>query len=524
VILLIGKTAYWVITSAFILGAIIQWRNLRKYTPWEPPSTLRNHRGEVLSSASVLFSEPGRQYNRLLSAEATVRRDSGWKRIGDGFAGALTGAAWGWFGVWISSVSSTPLQIAIIAACGALMAWQYVIDMHSAHITYVCADGFGIISARVSRWRTLLPRSMADRSHAFADFVVAIPDESQLVLYESDGTLVSRSTLRRPADIRAGDWQRWIGAVSCAFEDVRWSRALSHLAMYHSNGMRDLPASARILTAFKFDIVSLLGSKSLYGPGFTRCQDGIAVQTPTGRLGFAAEGLLFENWTPLYDALVDPETVSEVVLRAREPFGGVEATDEVREILEAWQRDHVQVFPLASIESVDERDKYFVIRMTNGQILEFDRSQVVGYPTLWRLIQSAIWRDGIEEQLRRELASDLNQIGGATATASIPDVVFGDRLPMHRAQVWYAAFKLRIDEEQGWNIGSVSTVVFRDSCRALGRTYMGPVAPSYLEEGGDTRTEIEDSQLREKSLSDEHDREVHTAHRPESPEVPNTDA
>ena len=161
--------------------------------------------------------------------------------------------------------------------------------------------------------------------------------------------------------------------------------------------------------------------------------------------------------------------------------------------------------------------------MRNGQVLEFDRSHLIGYATFWRLVQSAIWPNGIEEQLRRELVKDLDEIWDATAMAQIPAVIFGERLPKHRVQVWYEAFSLGVVAEESADSDALSTQLFRESCRLLGRSYRGPLADCYIGNSSDSGTTIDNDLTKVDSSSDASGPIIPTANRPELQESPNTD-
>ena len=465
-----GQIAFWFSTFALLLGCLTKnVMSLRRVLLWQPPASLTDHNGSALPTDCQFFAIPAINDQLLYSAEVTLHRPvSLLTTFLLACMGVAFGLAWGFVGVWLSSIEPGVLKYLLLSICAAIFALESFRHWTPACMTYVCADRFGFVTTKLTgSGKYYDPSRTQETSYELGSIDGANPLESDLVLNLNDGKSSRIVTIRRPHCLTDQHWQQWVGAIRETYEQLRWTESLFHLALYAPR-CRDLPFDITAPTAVRFDVLSVLTERTTDGSDFVRCPDGRLVRLPTGRLGFAEGGLIFENFAPLYDSLNRIDSLSLGVHIASHVDDASKHATEVTRIVECWRSDHVRCFPLATIESFHDDPDFCTIRLRDGKELEFQRAQIVGYPTFCGLIHSAIWQFGIEEELRRQLVQDVTRLQETGVGPELTNPIFGRYLPKHRALLWDVAYRLRVSTSQsGERADELTRHAFHDSQRLL---------------------------------------------------------
>jgi hypothetical protein len=393
-----------------------------------------------------------------------------------GCFGAAFGLVWALVGIWLSAIPTGVLQTCIMVICAALFAWDLARNWTRVCISYVCADGFGVVSTTLSGSGKYLSQ-FRTREARFnlkqVDIECEHHNEAELALNVDDGRISRIVKLHRVLlGMDEEQWKRWIAAIRDAIEESRWSESLNFLARLAPKS-RDLPVETKATLAVPFEVLSVLHSPTKVAAGGERDSKGMLGRLPTGRIGFLEDGLVVANLVPLYEALTKIDSLASGIQLANQV--GVASTDTtaVGQAVERWRTEHVLIFPVAAIEEVKEDHQHFIIRLRSGKSFEFQLAQVIGCSTLLRLIRSEIWHRGIEAALRSQMKDDISRMHDCACETFHAESIFGRCLPTHRSLVWDAAYRLRVTTwKPGERADERTRRAFQDSQRIRpGRTH-----------------------------------------------------
>jgi len=419
---------------------------LKPLSAWMPPSSVTSHVGDRFPDHFQFFADPGDVSGRILTAEANVTVDSDHpgRALFRILIGASYGAAWGVVGVWLCEIEASITQWILIAATAGLMARENYRGLQDAYITFVSEEGMGIVTIRCdARAKHFLPHMTKQKCYLFSQLAGGRLVGNEIKFATTNGDSNGFVTMRRPARLPVDHWQRWFHSGLVAFEDIRYSKSLSDLPNINRRccGLRN---PVHRTAAVSFQVTSVLGERVHSGPEFFYSPNGGITRLPVGRLGFCEEGLVIENWVPLFEPLIKSDLCVEgleFILWGIEPLDG---RLELNEVISAWEADHVTTLSLETIESISEEKDSISIKAKDGRVFEFLRDQVVGYTTFLRLVQSSIWSYGIDHELRLQVMADIERLRDFGDFTDSSSQVFGSQLPKHRAMIWYAAFRLRL--------------------------------------------------------------------------------
>jgi hypothetical protein len=434
---------YWIITGVVTTGLI--FRNVclsRRLSSWKPPSTVTSHSGERFPDEFRFFADPGVIGTRILTAEATAEPDGYRIAMIRLLVGAAYGAAWGVFGVWLSEIPAGMMQWVLVSATAAIMARENLRDFHNAYITFVSEEGCGMVTFRCDAGaKHFLPHMTEMKCYSFSDIDAGSLRGNEIKLSTHEGTFSRIVVLRRPPRLPADHWKRWFNSCVTEFEDIRYCKSLRELANI-GRLTYGLPDTVNRTCAVNFLVTSVLGERAYSGPEFIVSPNGGITRLPLGRIGYCEQGLVIENWLPLYDSVSKSDLGTapfELLLWGIAPLSN---PVHVRETISRWEVEHVIALPLDAIDSIREEVDSFSINAKDGRVFAFLKDQVIGCSTLLRLIQGSIWSHGIIGELQREILEDVKQLCDSGEFDDSCSQIFGSRLPNHRAMIWYTAYRL----------------------------------------------------------------------------------
>lgn len=462
-------TGYWLITCSVI--AYLGYRELfllKRLSAWTLPANVNDHSGLRVPDGTSIFASPGDIGARLLSVEAVAVSEPDNIVPIRLMIGAAYGAAWGAAGLWVSAVETGFSLWLLIVVNSAVMAFANQRGVKDAFITYVSEEGFGLVTIRCDgNIKYFLPHMTRRHCYLFDELESATSVGNVIMcIQRRSGDLL---TLRRPLPFPPDEWRRWFQSWRHSLEDIGYSTSLSKVARITKKtdpmGLRNIVVSDLGVT---FEIHSVLGGQRHTDQVAPRLPIGGQPRRPVGRLAFCETGFVFEDWIPLYASLRKLNLYSEGLEFMFWKIETLGRGTETRKVIDEWREKHVVSLPINVIDSITAEPDRLSISTIDRRRFNFFGDQIAGYAVLMRLIRSSIWSQGIKAELVAQIELDLKQLCEAGNAADLTGVVFGDRLPKHRASIWYAAFRFELHPRVGSELElQLRDQVFHDCFRVM---------------------------------------------------------